>query len=95
MSNEKNFPFTFTWVGYTNRKILFSATVERTGNFFSGLIEIHLNTILKPSASLSAVVALEKNGLHTTLPFSFAQKQTTKPKRKGKRLFGVSFLVVI
>lgn len=35
----------------------------------------HLNTILKPSASFPAVVALQKNGLHTTLLLSFAQKQ--------------------
>lgn len=64
------------------------------GDFFSGIIEIHLNTILKPSASLPAAVALQKNGLHTTLLLSLLKNKTKKPKQKGKRLFGVSFLVV-
>lgn len=64
------------------------------GNVLGGVGETHFDTIRKPSASRPDASALQKNGLHTTLPFFCSKNKTKKPKQKGKCLFGVGFLVV-
>lgn len=91
MRKFRGFPFPLTGVWYPNRKILCSATVALLGRSArsgsspgsSGSSGLHLGRCPLGSPAgptYNTTVLLLKN-------------KTKKPKQKGKRLFGVSFLV--